>query len=172
MSITPRDVLKQLALAAGYRVHVWEAVENGDAADSYFWKASGAIAPIAQSRETFVSRPSCSCPSWKTWSRLVVGLFVNPVLSPTSGLMPKVRLRQSGSGAQQRPLLPARWRWRVGTRHPTGHRRHLYSKLHYKIEYIKRINLTERYNNLYTYYSNIAGVKYGRCARRRGIRRS
>jgi len=55
MSITPRDVLKHLALAAGYRVHVWDAVENGDAADSYFWKASGAISPIAQSRETFAS---------------------------------------------------------------------------------------------------------------------
>lgn len=55
MSITPHDVLKQLALAAGYRVHVWDAVENGDAADSYFWKASGASALEAQSRETFAS---------------------------------------------------------------------------------------------------------------------
>jgi len=52
MSITPHDVLRQLALAAGYRVHVWDAVENGDAADSYFWKASGAS---AQSHETFAS---------------------------------------------------------------------------------------------------------------------
>jgi len=55
MTITPHDVLKQLALAAGYRVHVWDAVENGDAADSYFWKASGASALEAQSRETFAS---------------------------------------------------------------------------------------------------------------------
>lgn len=55
MTITPHDVLKQLALAAGYRVHVWDAVEAGDAADSYFWKASGAIALEAQSRETFSS---------------------------------------------------------------------------------------------------------------------
>lgn len=55
MTITPHDVLKQLALAAGYRVHVWDAVENGDAVDSYFWKASGAGVLDAQSRETFAS---------------------------------------------------------------------------------------------------------------------
>lgn len=55
MTITPQNVLKQLALAAGYRVHVWDAVENGDAADSYFLKASGASAQEAQSRETFAS---------------------------------------------------------------------------------------------------------------------
>ena len=55
MTITPHDVLKQLALAAGYRVHVWDAVENGDAADSYFWKARGAGALDAQSHETFPS---------------------------------------------------------------------------------------------------------------------
>ena len=55
MTITPHDVLKQLALAAGYRVHVWDAVENGDAADSYFWKAYGAGALDSQSHETFAS---------------------------------------------------------------------------------------------------------------------
>lgn len=55
MSITPHDVLKQLALAAGYRVHVWEAVENGDAADSYFWKSSSTSALDAQSGTTFAS---------------------------------------------------------------------------------------------------------------------
>lgn len=53
MTVTPADVLKQLALAAGYLVHVWDAVENGDAADSYFWKATGAGG--AQSVPTFPS---------------------------------------------------------------------------------------------------------------------
>lgn len=53
MTITPGDVLKQLALAAGYLVHVWDAIENGDAADSYFWKATGAGG--AQSVPTFPS---------------------------------------------------------------------------------------------------------------------
>lgn len=53
MTITPGDVLKQLALAAGYLVHVWDAIENGDAADSYFWKAAGAGG--AQSVPTFPS---------------------------------------------------------------------------------------------------------------------
>lgn len=55
MTITAHDVLKQLALAAGYRVHVWDAVENGDAADSYFWKANSAGALGAQSHATFAS---------------------------------------------------------------------------------------------------------------------
>jgi len=55
MTISPHDVLKQLALAAGYRVQVWDAVENGDAADSYFWKACGAGALDAQSHQTFAS---------------------------------------------------------------------------------------------------------------------
>lgn len=51
--VTPDDVLKQLALAAGYRVHVWNAIENGDEADSYFWKAAGASKNGAQSITTF-----------------------------------------------------------------------------------------------------------------------
>lgn len=51
MTVTPGDVLKQLALAAGYLVHVWDAIENGDPADSYFWKATGAGG--AQSVPTF-----------------------------------------------------------------------------------------------------------------------
>lgn len=55
MEITPNDVLKQLALSAGYRVHVWDAVENGDPADSYFWKAGAAGAASAQSVPTFPS---------------------------------------------------------------------------------------------------------------------
>jgi hypothetical protein len=55
MTITPHDVLKQLALAAGYRVHVWDAIENGDAADSYFWKTSSTSAMNAQSQGTFAS---------------------------------------------------------------------------------------------------------------------
>lgn len=55
MNITPHDVLKQIALAAGYRVHVWDVVENGDAADSYFWKASSTCALDAQSSATFTS---------------------------------------------------------------------------------------------------------------------
>lgn len=59
--ITPGDVLKQLALAAGFRVHVWDAVENGDASDSYFWKHTGSDGP--QSVPTF-STPElawCDC---------------------------------------------------------------------------------------------------------------
>lgn len=55
MEITPNDVLKQIAFSAGYRIHVWEAVENGDPADSYFWKASVAGAASAQSVLTFPS---------------------------------------------------------------------------------------------------------------------
>jgi len=55
MEITPNDVLKQIALSAGYRVHVWDAVENGDPADSYFWKASAAGVASAQSVPTFPS---------------------------------------------------------------------------------------------------------------------
>jgi len=53
--ITPADVMKQLALAAGFRVHVWDAVENGDAADSYFWKSVHPGPGVAQSSTTFVS---------------------------------------------------------------------------------------------------------------------
>jgi hypothetical protein len=59
MMITPGDVLKQLAISAGYRVHVWDAVENGDAADSYFWKHSGVGG--AQSGLTFPSPEQAWC---------------------------------------------------------------------------------------------------------------
>lgn len=55
MRIEPADVLKQIAMAAGYRVHVWDAVENGDATDSYFWKASRLGADGPQSVLTFLS---------------------------------------------------------------------------------------------------------------------
>jgi hypothetical protein len=53
--IEPGDVLRHLAIAAGYRVHVWEAVENGDPADSYFWKAARPNAAGQQSASTFSS---------------------------------------------------------------------------------------------------------------------
>jgi hypothetical protein len=51
--IAPGDVLKQLAIAAGYSVHVWDAIENGDASDSYFWKVAGIGADRSQSASTF-----------------------------------------------------------------------------------------------------------------------
>jgi hypothetical protein len=57
--ITPGDVLKQLAISAGYRVHVWDAVDNGDAADSYFWKHAGENG--AQSIHTFSSPEHAWC---------------------------------------------------------------------------------------------------------------
>lgn len=55
VSIGPNDVLQQLARAAGFRVYVWDAVENGDEADSYFWMASGAGDGMRQSELTFPS---------------------------------------------------------------------------------------------------------------------
>ncbi|MBY0241736.1 MAG: hypothetical protein K2X55_20730 [Burkholderiaceae bacterium] len=54
--IAPGDVLKQIALAAGYGVYVWDAIENGDPADSYFWKGAGVSAVGQQSVSTFPSR--------------------------------------------------------------------------------------------------------------------
>jgi len=53
--ITPADVMKQLALAAGFRVHVWDAIENGDPADSYFWKSARLGLDASQSPATFPS---------------------------------------------------------------------------------------------------------------------
>lgn len=35
------SVFEALARAAGYRVRVWDAVENGDERDSFFWQLSG-----------------------------------------------------------------------------------------------------------------------------------
>lgn len=55
VNIGPSDVLRQLAKAAGFRVYVWDAVENGDEADSYFWMASGTGAGMRQSELTFPS---------------------------------------------------------------------------------------------------------------------
>lgn len=55
MEISPNDVLKQIAFSAGYRVHVWDAVENGDPADSYFWRSIAYAAGRSQSVSTFLS---------------------------------------------------------------------------------------------------------------------
>lgn len=52
---TVEEVLRALARGAGYLVHTWGAVENGDSADSCFWKRWGSPAGQAESPETFAS---------------------------------------------------------------------------------------------------------------------
>jgi hypothetical protein len=50
---SPAEVIGQIGRAAGYRVHVWDAVENGDDNDSYFWKRVGGGADESESEGTF-----------------------------------------------------------------------------------------------------------------------
>ena len=50
---TPTAMFRRIALAKGFLVHVWNAVENGDENDSYFWKRWGAQAGECEYPGTF-----------------------------------------------------------------------------------------------------------------------
>lgn len=98
--IAPGDVLKQLALAAGYGVHVWDAIENGDPADSYFWMASSVGAARAQSVSTFPSRED----AWRDCCE------ANGLLAPIAD-----ELDQAGWGVIREPgFISYRWASRDG----------------------------------------------------------
>lgn len=100
--IAPGDVLKHLALAAGFGVHVWDAVENGDAADSYFWKEVGK--PDQQSVSTFPSREE----AWLNCCE------ANGLLNPIA-----LELDQAGWGVTRIPgFIAYRWTSRDGTISP------------------------------------------------------
>lgn len=98
--IAPGDVLKELALAAGYGVHVWDAIENGDPADSYFWKTISAGAAGQQSVSTFASREE----AWRDCCE------VNGLLVPIAH-----ELDQAGWGVIREPgFIAYRWASRDG----------------------------------------------------------
>lgn len=98
--IAPADVLKHLALAAGYSVHVWDAIENGDPADSYFWKANGVAAVGQQSVSTFPSRDE----AWRDCCE------ANGLLAPIAH-----ELDQAGWGVIREPgFIAYRWASRDG----------------------------------------------------------
>ena len=102
--IAPADVLKHLALAAGYSVHVWDAIENGDSADSYFWKATGRSAGGQQSVSTFPSRDE----AWRDCCE------ANGLLVPIAH-----ELDQDGWGVIREPgFIAYRWASRDGVVSP------------------------------------------------------
>jgi hypothetical protein len=102
--IAPSDVLKQLALAAGYGVHVWDAVENGDPSDSYFWMACSVGAVGAQSVSTFPSRED----AWRDCCE------ANGLLAPIAD-----ELDQAGWGVIREPgFIAYRWASRDGVVSP------------------------------------------------------
>lgn len=100
MEITPSDVLKQLAMAAGFRVHVWDAVENGDSADSYFWKGTSATTRDMQSVPTF----PCPEDAWRDCCES------NGLLAPIAD-----ELNLAGWGVVREPgFIAFRWACRDG----------------------------------------------------------
>jgi hypothetical protein len=59
-AVTP-DPYKDLAQSNGFRLRVWNATENGDASDSWFWKKSDSVAGASESAQCF----STEADAWK-----------------------------------------------------------------------------------------------------------